>query len=65
MLALEYKAGTLGHRARLKLEASAEFEDLMLLRECDNGGRVSGAIVGTVDGALGYIQELDRQNSGK
>ncbi len=65
MIALEYKAGTLGHRARLKLEAAADFEDLMLLRECDTGGRVSGATVGTVDEALEYVRELERQNSGK
>lgn len=63
MVALEYAAGTLGHRQRLKLEASPEFEDLMLLRQCDNAGRVPGAIVGTVDEALGYLRELERQNT--
>ena len=65
MLALEYKAGTLGHRQRQKLEASDDFEDLMLLRDCDDGGRVRGAVVGTVDEALEYVRELERQNSGK
>src|SRR5580700_7796787 len=48
MLAQEYKAGTLGHRQRLRLEASADFEDLMRLRELDDQGRTPGAIVGTL-----------------
>jgi HD superfamily phosphodiesterase len=63
MLAQEYKAGTLGHRQRLRLEASDDFEDLMLLRQCDDAGRVPGAVVGTVDEALDYLKELERQNS--
>jgi hypothetical protein len=63
MLAHEYKAGTLGHRQRVRLEASDDFEDLMLLRECDDRGRVCGAVVGTVDEALEYLRELERENS--
>ncbi len=63
MLAMDYKAGTLGHRQRLRLEASPDFEDLMLLRQCDERGRVPGAVVGTVDEALDYLKELERQNS--
>ena len=65
MLALEYRAGTLGHRARKKLEESDEFEDLMLLRDLDTKGRVPGARVGTVDEALDFLKELDRQNKWK
>lgn len=65
MLALEYKAGTLGHRARKHLEASDDFEDLMLLRELDSKGRVPGARVCTVDEALDFLKELDRQNKWK
>lgn len=65
MLAQEYKSGTLGHRQRLRLEASDDFEDLMLLRELDDKGRVPGAAVGTVDEALDYLKELDRSNRGK
>jgi len=63
MLALEHKSGTLGHRQRVKLEASEDFEDLMLLRECDTAGRVPGAIVGTVDQALNYLKDLERENA--
>jgi hypothetical protein len=64
MLAQEYRAETLGHRQRARLEASPDFEDLMLLRELDDAGRVPGAIVGTVDEAIEYLRELSRSNEG-
>jgi hypothetical protein len=64
MLAQGYKAGTLGHRQRTRLESSEDFEDLMLLRELDDAGRVSGAVVGTVDEAIEYLRELSRENEG-
>ena len=64
MLAQELRAGTLGHRQRTRLEASPDFEDLMLLRELDNAGREQGAIVGTVDEAIEYLRELGRENGG-
>lgn len=65
MLALELRAGTLGQRQRRKLEEHEDFEDLMLLRDCDNRGRVPGAVVGTVDEALSVLRELERSNNGK
>jgi hypothetical protein len=60
MPAQELKAGTLGHRQRARLESSPDFEDLMLLRDLDDAGREPGAIVGTVDGAIDYLRELNR-----
>jgi len=42
MDALAYVQGTLGARARLRLERSEEFDDVMLLRELDTRGRVPG-----------------------
>jgi hypothetical protein len=57
-----YRDGTLGARLRRQLEASPDFEELMLLEECDAGGRVSGAVVGTLDEALDYLRELERSN---
>ncbi len=42
MEAHAYRSGTLGARARLRLEQSEEFEDLMLLQELDKRGRVPG-----------------------
>ena len=62
MLAQQVKAGTIGARQRRKLEESEDFEDLMLLRDLDDRGRVPGAVVGTVDEALDYLRELQRQN---
>jgi predicted nucleotidyltransferase len=62
MQALDYVKGTLGHKAKLRLEASEHFEDLLQLRECDSAGREPGAIVGTVDEALNYLRELERSN---
>jgi len=62
MHALEYKKGTLGACQRQHLEASEDFDDLMLLREIDSAGRVPGAVVGTVDEALAFIREVERAN---
>jgi predicted HD phosphohydrolase len=62
MDALEYRRGTLGANLRRELEASEDFEELMLLRECDDAGRVPGAVVGTVDEAIDYMRELEREN---
>lgn len=44
------------------METSPDFDDLMLLRQLDDEGRVPGAVVGTVDEALDYLKELERQN---
>ena len=64
MNAHEYRAGKLGARLRRALEASPDFEDLLLLRQLDDQGRVPGAMVGTVDEALDYLRELERNNAG-
>jgi hypothetical protein len=46
-----------------KFEASAEeLEDLALLREVDDLGRVPGAPVGTVDEALAYLKALEDEH---
>jgi predicted nucleotidyltransferase len=57
-----YRSGKIGARLKRTLEASEDFEDLMLLEECDTNGRVAGAIVGTVDEALDYLRETEREN---
>jgi hypothetical protein len=62
MEAHAYRAGTLSARLRRELESSPDFEELMLLHECDSGGRVPAAIVGTLDEALDYLRELERTN---
>jgi predicted HD phosphohydrolase len=62
MHAHDLRAGRLGHRLKRDLEASPDFDDLMLLRRLDDEGRVAGAAVGTVDDALDYLKELERTN---
>ena len=59
MDALAHQSGELGHRARLRLEASEDFEDLMLLREMDTGGRQRGAEVCSIGDALDYVRSLE------
>jgi HD domain len=62
MDALAHLSGKLGARQRRELEAAPDFDDLMLLRDLDDAGRVPGAVVGTVDDALDFLKELERSN---
>src|SRR5437764_1381268 len=49
-------------RPRKQLTDSAEeLDDLKLLRELDEAGRVQGAPVGTIDQALDYVRGLERE----
>jgi hypothetical protein len=50
--------GTLGIRARRRLEAAEDFEDLLLLADCDRAGRQVGASVPDLDEALAHLREL-------
>jgi predicted HD phosphohydrolase len=62
MHAHAYQEGKLPGKIRRELEASPDFEDLMLLRRLDDEGRVPGAAVGTLDEALDFIRQLERDN---
>lgn len=62
MDAHELREGKLAPDVRKTIESSPDFEDLMLLRELDDAGRVPGAVVGTVDEALDFLKELARSN---
>jgi hypothetical protein len=62
MAAHDYRAGTLSPKQRQRLKASPDFDDLLLLSQFDQAGRVPGAVVGTVDEALDYLRELERSN---
>ncbi len=50
--------GTLGARARRRLEASADFDELVLLAECDDAGRAVGVEAPDVDEALQCLRDL-------
>jgi hypothetical protein len=52
--------GTLGTRARHRLEESPDFDELVALARCDRAGRVAGAQVGDVEDALDHLRELAR-----
>ena len=59
MDALSYYNGTLGHRAKIRLRESEDFDDLMLLRDLDNAGRKRGVQVCEIIEALDFIRALD------
>ena len=52
--------GTLGVRARHRLEAHEDFDDLMLLCGCDRRGRQPGAHVPELEDALNHLRDLAR-----
>jgi hypothetical protein len=52
---------TLSARQRRELECSEFFEDLKLLREIDDAGRVPGVAVETLDQLLAYLQGLEHE----
>jgi hypothetical protein len=57
-LAQAHYEGSLGQRARRRLEESEHFEDLMILAACDRAGRQVGVPVPDVQDALEYIRDL-------
>lgn len=52
--------GSIGARARRRLMQHPDYESLVLLGECDRGGRVPGAAAPELDEALDYIREVVR-----
>lgn len=61
MEAHELHCGKIGQRLRRRLESAEDFEELLLLAECDRAGRVPGAEVPTLEEALQYIRDLAEQ----
>jgi len=62
--ALALLSGTLGARARRRLAASENFEELMLLARCDRQGRAVGVSVPDVPEALDYLRRLHEEWEG-
>jgi hypothetical protein len=58
MEARALKDGTLGTRARRRLQESENFEDLMLLCDCDQRGRQRGVEAPDLEEAIRYLREL-------
>jgi hypothetical protein len=58
MLAHAAHEGTLGIRARRRLRQSENYDDLMLLGQCDRAGREPGVEVPELDDALQYLRDL-------
>ena len=58
MLAHQLADGSLGARARRRLERSEHFEELVLLGECDRAGRQAGVVAPELNEALEYLREL-------
>ncbi|MEX0977247.1 MAG: HD domain-containing protein, partial [Pirellulales bacterium] len=54
--------GTLGIRARRRLEESEDFDDLVLLGDCDRAGRKQGVQVPDVAEALEHLRDLSGSN---
>lgn len=50
--------GTIGARARRRIDQHDDGEELRLLAECDLNGRVPGRLVGSLDSVIQIIQEL-------
>lgn len=50
--------GTIGARAHRRLRENENYDDLLLLSDCDRGGRQIGVMVPDVDEALDYVREL-------
>lgn len=53
--------GTIGSRARRRLQSHESYDELLLLSECDRAGRVAGAQASELDEALAYIRELNEK----
>ena len=58
MDAQAYRDGTLGARARVRLQQLEDFDDLMLLCACDRRGRVPGAMVDELSEVLDFLRRL-------
>ena len=56
--------GSLGHRARRRLESHPDFEAATLLEEADRRGRVRGGAGPSLDEAVAILKALDREATG-
>lgn len=57
-----YDDRTLGHRARQRLEAHPDFEEVLLLASADRRGRVRGYAAPTLEAAVAILRSLDAED---
>lgn len=57
-----YLDGSIGIRARRRLQNSESGDELLLLAKCDAAGRVPGAVVPDLDEALACLHDLSETN---
>lgn len=50
--------GTIGSRAHRRLRENENYDDLILLSDCDRGGRQIGVMVCDIEDALDYVREV-------
>jgi hypothetical protein len=58
---LNARTRPLAPRLKREIEASEYFEDLKLLRDLDDAGRVPGQVVESIDEALAYLKGLEQE----
>jgi hypothetical protein len=58
----DYLSGTIGIRARRRLQNSESGDELIVLAKCDAAGRLPGADAPDLDEALAYLRELADYN---
>lgn len=51
--------GTIGARRRKRLSEHPDYDDLLLLGQCDRGGRERGVAASSLEEALDYLKRLD------
>ena len=52
--------GTIGARARRRLQQNPDYEELILLGECDRAGRIPGGYAPELEEAMEILKELSR-----
>jgi hypothetical protein len=58
MLAHSVRDQTIGARAKRRLQQSESYDELLLLGQCDEAGRVAGVEAPELDEALDFVREL-------
>ena len=61
-MATALHAGTLGHRARHRLEEHPDYDSLRLLESADRRGHVRSGEAPTLEEAIAMLRALDSEN---